>query len=200
MLAQISIGGVFSAEIKRHRLMSKAVESGDPNHVLWAAKVIKSLPGCNCQYDVVATEEVANLIPNQGLDNLLGVWCTGGAQVQNRYVSLFSQDSTPSSAWTSGNYHNVNTTEWIGYAEGSRPLWQKGSVSAQSVNNSGNKAVFTSTGSATLYGAALLSAMAKDGTGDGAGILYAATRFTAPRAVVATDIINIQYTLAATSS
>lgn len=200
--ARSTVGGVFTTELYRHRLMSKALESGDPGKVAWTAKFLRATGAGLGQYDLLDTDEDPNLVPTEGLNDLLSVWVAGASQVSNRYVALFSSNSTPAANWTSANFHSTNCTEWEGYDESTRPLWNKGAVSAGSVSNSANKAVFTcaTSGAATLYGAALLSASAKNGSSDATGKLYAATKFSTARAVVATDVINVQYTLSATSS
>ena len=198
MEGKFSAGGIFTTEINRHSLMSRALESGDPGEIEFAKNQIK-LGLAKGGYDLIETDVTHNLIPDQGLDNLLSVWINGGTQVSSRYVGIFSADSTPTNAWTSANFHAVNTTEWTAYDEVTRPLWNVGAVSGQAVTNSANKAVFTANAGAVLYGAAILSASTKDGSNDATGILYAATRYSASRPVVATDIINVQYDLSASS-
>ena len=193
----LATGVVFTTEIYRHKLMSKALESGDPDQVLWAASQAN---GFGADYDLIETDVSRNIIPDEGLNDMLNVWLNSGTQVGTRYIAIFSSDSTPASSWTSANFHGTNCTEWEGYSESVRQTWQKGAVSSKSISNSSNKAVFTSSGSANLYGAALLSASAKDGTGDAAGKLYAATRYTAYRSVQNTDVVNVQYTISASSS
>lgn len=197
---RFTAGGVFTTEISRHSAMSRALEIGDPVEIALAEEAIRAGTAKGC-YDVVDRDVTHNLIPNEALDNLLNVWLTGSpAQISARYVALFSADSTPAATWTSANFHATNTTEWEGYSEAARPLWDHGTVSGQSIDNSAAKATFTATSPATLYGAALLSASAKDGTSDASGILFAATRFSASRAVVSTDVVNVQYTLTAASA
>jgi hypothetical protein len=198
-LSMVTAGGVFTTEIRRHKLITEALESGDVNVLNEAIDAVNS-GSAGDGYELIARDVKHNIIPNEGLNDMLDVWINGGSQVLSRYVALFSSDSTPATTWTSANFHGTNCTEWEGYNEAARQLWDVGAVSSQSVDNSASKAVFTSTSTATLYGAAILSASAKDGTSDAAGTLYAATRFSASRSVVATDVINIQYTLSAVSS
>lgn len=196
-----TVGGVFSTEIYRHSLMSKALESGDPEKVAWVAKYLSKMKTAfGAAFDLIGSEKTHNLVTNEGLNDMLDVWVAGGSQVQNRYVALFESNSTPASTWTSANFSGTNCTEWIAYDEAARPLWVKGSVATQSIDNSASKAVFTANATKTLYGAALLSASAKGGSGDSAGKLYAATRYATARSVVATDVVNVQYTLSATSA
>ena len=196
---RFTAGGVFTTDVYRHSAMSRALESGDPAKVAHVANQI-NLGIAQGGYELLSEDVQHNIIPNEALDNLLNVWLTGSAQVSSRYVALFSADSTPAATWTSANFHATNTTEFEGYSESTRPLWNHGTVATQSISNSANKAVFTITSPATLYGAALLSASAKDGTGDSSGLLYAATRFSASRPVVATDVVNVQYDLTAASA
>ena len=69
------------------------------------------------------------------------------------------------------------------------------------INNTGNEATFTSSGAASLYGAALMSASSKTGTGDSSGKLMAAKRFTVtPRTVADTDVVKIGHSLTLSSS
>lgn len=201
LAANYSVGGIFDTEVYRHKLMSKALESGDPEKVAWTAKYLAKLKTVfGPAFDLIGRERTHNLITNQGLNNMLDVWCAGGSQVNNRYIALFESNSTPAASWTSANFHATNCTEWESYDEAARQLWEKGAVASQAIDNSAAKASFTANATKTLYGAALLSASAKNGSGDAAGILYAATRYATARSVVATDIVNVQYTLSATSS
>jgi hypothetical protein len=196
-----SVGGVFTTELFRHKLMSKALESGDPEKVAWVAKYLDKLKAAfGSAFDLIDREVTPNLVTNQGLNDMLSVWCAGGSQVQNRYIALFESNSTPTNAWTSANFSGTNCTEFTTYDEAARPLWGKGAVATQTINNSASKAVFTANATKTIYGAALLSASAKGGGSDSTGILYSATRYATARSVVATDVLNVQYDLSATSA
>ena len=200
-VATLTVGGIFTTELFRHKLMSKALESGDPEKVAWVAKYLNKLKAAfGSAFDLIGRDETPNLVTNQGLNDMLSVWCAGGSQTQNRYIALFESNSTPTSAWTSANFSGTNCTELTAYDEATRPLWNKGAVATQSINNSASKGVFTANATKTIYGAALLSASAKGGSGDAGGVLYSATRYGTARSVVATDVINVQYALSATSS
>jgi hypothetical protein len=137
-----------------------------------------------------------NIIPTEGLNHLLSILVAGGTQVNPWYVALFSGNVTPGASYTAANFTS-NATEFTGYSETTRVAYVDGTIAAGAVDNDASRAEFTMTTSATIYGGALLSASAKSST---SGTLLAAARFSASRAVVSGDTLQVKYTLSATSS
>lgn len=138
-----------------------------------------------------------NLIVNEGLNHILGVALNNQALIATWYVSLFAGNVTPAASWTAANYV-ANATEFTNYNEATRPEYVEAAPASQSVTNSASKAAFTiATGGGTVYGAALLSSNVKSG---GSGKLFAATRFASQRVLDATDVLNVAYTVNASST
>lgn len=138
-----------------------------------------------------------NLIVNEGLNYLLDVGLHNQAVLATWYIAPFAGNVTPAASWTAANF-TANSTEFTNYDESARVEFNEGTVANQSVTNSANKARFTiSTGGGTVYGAGLLSASAKSAT---SGKLFAATRFSSSRTLLATDLLDLAYTLSLTSS
>ena len=138
-----------------------------------------------------------NLVTNEGLNDLLQVYLGNGTQKTTWYVGLFEKSNyTPAATDTAANIAS-NSTETTAYTESTRPEWVEAAASAQSITNSANKATFTINATKTIYGAFLVSSSTKGGT---AGVLFASTKFSASRSVVATDQLLVTYTVQAASA
>ena len=133
-------------------------------------------------------ENIHNIFTDEGLDDLLDIVFSDGAQDATHYVGfknvgvvVASDDLT-----FAGNY-----SEFTDYT-GNRQAWVETGVASQSLDNSGSPAAFPITGSGTVAGAFLCNVA----TGS-AGILTAAVDFVASRSVSNGDTINVTYTLSA---
>lgn len=138
-----------------------------------------------------------NLLTTEGLNHMLDTEYHGSTQVTTWYVMLFSANATPALTWTAANF-NSNATEFTNYTEGARQAFVETAAASGSNNSTSNKAAFTmDTGGGTIWGAALTSVSTKSSA---SGALSCATKFSAARTLVATDVINIGYTITLTSS
>lgn len=140
-----------------------------------------------------------NLVTNEGLNDLLSVYLVGGPQKVTWYVGLFEGNYTPMAAVTAATVKTAST-ECTAYGEATRQTWAGATPASQSTTNSASKATFTINATKSVYGAFLISASAKNGTGDAAAKLFAITRFSAVRSVVATDQLLVTYTVSAASA
>jgi hypothetical protein len=138
-----------------------------------------------------------NIIPTEGLNHLLSILVAGGTQVNPWYVALFSGNVTPGASYTAANFASNATEITTGYSETTRVPYVDGTIAAGAVDNDASRAEFTSTATQTVYGGALLSVETKGST---SGTLLAAARFSASRAMVSGDTLQVKYTLSATSS
>lgn len=134
-----------------------------------------------------------NVVVDEGLDHVLDVVFHGETQVDPWYVGIFEGDYTPDSDDTAANITS-NSTESTAYDESTRVEYEEAAADSQSITNSANTADFTINDTKTIYGAFLVSASAKSAT---TGTLMAASRFSASRPVVATDVLSITYTISA---
>lgn len=147
---------------------------------------------------VIDTWQEKNLVTNEGLNALLDTYLNGDgtAKIPAWYVALFEGNYTPAATLTAATF-TATATESIAYSEATRVLWVDAAASAQQITNSASKATFTMNATKTIYGAALISASAKSAT---TGVLFAASRFSVARAVVAADQLLITYTVQAASA
>jgi len=142
-------------------------------------------------------EVTPNIIPDEGLDDLLDVWLGNGTQSATWYIAPFSQNMTPGASLTAADF-TADTTEFTNYDEAARVTWADDAVSGQAITNAAVKADFTmSSGGGTIYGAGLLSVSTKSAV---TGKLAAATRFGSSRTLAEADILTVQYTLSAAST
>lgn len=140
-----------------------------------------------------------NLITTQGKRYLLDAGLdnsAGGLTLQAAwYVALVSTNTAPAAGMT---YAAPVYTEFTTYSEANRVTWN-GVVdgSAGSITNSASKASFTASGSATIYGASLVSGNTKGDTA-AAEYLFSYSLFSSPINVVAGDVINVTITITLT--
>ena len=146
--------------------------------------------------------EDANIVVTEGLTHMLGVVLGDLTALPDWYFGLFSANVTPVNTWTAANF-TANATEIVsnteGYSETVRQTFVEAAAAAGSINNTASKAAFTiaTATSITVWGAGLLSSNVKGGT---TGTLMSAAKFSAARTLYATDVFNLGYSLALTSS
>ena len=140
-------------------------------------------------------EEYDNLVVTLGRNALLDNTFNAAAVAVTWYVGL-KNTGTPAAADSMGSH--ATWTENTTYDEASRPAWTKnGAASAGAMSNSSSKAVFTMSGTTTIYGGFLSSNNTKGGI---TGTLFGAGDFSASRAVLDNDVLNVQVDLSITSS
>ena len=141
--------------------------------------------------------ESKNLVTNEGLNDLLNEALSAAGAARSWYVGLFESNYTPLAADT---YATKGFTESTAYTEATRPAWTDAGPSSQQITNSASKAVFTMNATKTIYGAFLASDSTKGDSAAAGAKMFAASKFSAARAVVATDVLNITYTIQAASA
>jgi len=133
-----------------------------------------------------------NVVFNDGLDFLL----QNGFVAANMYIAPYSNNATPA-----GTLHAADLPLTLGefttYNELARQQWVKDSEAAQSLTNSGTKAVFTIGTGGNIWGAFMTTANTKSAT---SGVAIAGSKFPAIRPVQAADTLTLQYTINLTSS
>lgn len=143
-----------------------------------------------------------NIVPTEGLNYLLQAGVNNSGGLGSWYIAPYSANVAPGATLTAANFTSTQT-EWTEYNESTRQQWVvPGSPTGGSFDNSASLAVFTGANTIatydSVYGAAILSASAKSAT---SGKILACVAFTSgARQVHATDLLSIQYTLAATST
>ena len=137
-------------------------------------------------------KDLKNLIVTAGLNELLNSAVAGQTQHTAWYVGLKDTGTVAAGDIMTSHAGWTERTEYSGTRKG----YTCGTVSGGSVDNSASKASFAINNTVNLYGAFLCSAT----SGATGVILLAAVNFTAPRAVVSGDTVNVQYTLTVTSA
>lgn len=136
------------------------------------------------------TEEVGNLVTDEGLNHVLGVTLKGAVVNTAWYIGLKG-----AGAVAAGDTHAAHAgwAELTAYTEAARPAWAGGAVSAKSVSNSATPARFTASGAMTVAGSFLASNATKGSVAAGA-VLYSVGDFAASRAMVANDTLDVTAT------
>jgi hypothetical protein len=139
----------------------------------------------------------ANLMMFASLDDILNVYFKVSAQRTAFYLMPFSANANPTQDLLSSTFNSA-LTEFVNYTQSARPAWTPGTEASQSVDNSGAPATFTiASGGGTVWGAAMTTSSTKGGSG---GLLICASKFTAARNLLATDVLSLQYTLTASDA
>ena len=144
-------------------------------------------------------EEARNAVVNEGLNHVLNTEFKSGSQIDTWYAGLIDNAgfTAISSGDSAGEIGGTNAwSELTEYDEASRVVVAFGSVSAQILSNSANKATFTANASKTVKGAFVVSSNTKIDT---TGTLFGAAAFGSTRDVVDDDQLLLTVTLVATS-
>lgn len=123
--------------------------------------------------NLIAEDEISNLVVNEGLNEQLSATLAGGTQ-KSWYVGL--TDGSPTVDATDTMSSHSGWSEVTAYDEASRPSWTPGTVTSQSVDNSGSKAIFTISSDGTTMGGAFLAS--DDTVGGTSGVLYSVGAFS----------------------
>jgi len=134
-------------------------------------------------------EDVANLVTNAGLDDILDKYYKGSAYTAAFYVGL--ADGTPTFAAGDTMASHAGWAEVTGYSESVRQDLTMGSVASQSVDNSAAKATFSINATVTVGGAFVTTNSAKSGT---TGTLVGGAAFSGDRSAVSGDTITVTVT------
>lgn len=147
-------------------------------------------------------ENCHNLVTNEGLDHALDVVLHGTTAISAWYVAISETDTTAAATMTYAVPAYTESTAYTNTPD-ERPAYTEAASSSQSITNSANKASFSINASKTIYGASLVgggTAATTKGDTAGGGKLFAYGKFSAGRAVVSGDTLQVTYTVSASSS
>lgn len=142
------------------------------------------------------SDEVHNLVVNQGLQDMNTKYFKGSSYTAAWYVGLYgaAASNDPTANDTAASHPGF--TEITPYSNATRPAATFGTASTADpsvISNSASPASFTINGTATVGGAFLISDNTKSGS---SGVLFSASDFAAPgdRVVASGDTLNVTYT------
>lgn len=138
-------------------------------------------------------ETFPNLVVTAGRNKYLDATLKTGLTSPTWYVGL----KNTTAAVAADTMGSKGFTELAPYSQATRPAYTTGTISAGSVDNSAAKAVFSITGSQTVFGAFLVDNNTKGGA---TGTLLGAGNFASSRAVLSGDTLNVTITCSITSS
>lgn len=149
--------------------------------------------------EVIDQWDEHNIVTDEGLNYILDSALSGATANTTHYVGLFKNNYTPISTNVLATFPGAGVANEANseYDEAARPTWSEAGVSAKTITNSASPATFTFNTSVTIYGAFLASSSTKAGT---TGNLISAAKFDSARSMLNLDVLNITYTLQASSS
>lgn len=129
---------------------------------------------------------ITNLMPDAALQHFLASAHAGASQVSSFYIGAYANDRTPLSTDTSANLPEYG--EIVTFNEGSRQLWNKGSLQGNKYDSASNPTVLTATETVTAAGVF----MSTDPTfGSTAGYLWSAALAPSPETINAGSALRI---------
>jgi hypothetical protein len=148
--------------------------------------------------------EKFNLVPNEGINYLLGTGYNAETQIGSWYLFLMRTNYTPVATSTGALITGAGSDiyEFKDYT-GNRPLIAFDTAAGQSVSNTTTSADFTIDtalfGFNTIWGGGIIQAQTKGTTGAGNGKLVSLVNLGAGRVVQTGDIIKATVSISATS-
>lgn len=133
-----------------------------------------------------------NIVVDEGLEYILDVALSGGAQIPAFYIGIFSNNYTPIAGDTAATFVASAGEVDTQINEVARQVWTEAGVSGKTITNTASIASFTANTTVNVFGAFLHSDSAKLAV---TGTLIAASRFAAVRNMLNTDVLNVTYTL-----
>ncbi len=166
----------------------------DPRSGLTIPAVDGAVPGgpIEVYHNGELVEISPNVVPAAMRTYLAKAGYAGFAQISTWYIGAFISAVTPDSTLTAANLE-ATLDEFTNYDEATRPTWVQDAESAQAIVNGTTLATITiGAGGGTINGIFLTSVNTK---GSAAGTVGAATRFVAPRVLLAGDTLQFRYTM-----
>lgn len=146
--------------------------------------------------NVVDHFEFDNIVVDQGLTSMLGVYLHADAQLASWFVGIYSGNYTPTNAVTAATIASAST-ECTAYTNATRVAYTPAAAANKAITNAASRADFIFNADQTVYGAFLISDSTKSGTG---GVLFSAARFGTAKTVATSDELLLTYAFSLSSS
>ena len=130
--------------------------------------------------------DIGNLMPDAALQHFLASAHDGAAQVTSFYIGAYENERTPLATDTSANLPEYG--EIITFEEGSRQLWNKGSLQGNKYDSAANPTVLTATETVTVRGVFMSTESTFGSTG---GYLWSAALAPSPEVINAGSSLKI---------
>lgn len=136
-----------------------------------------------------------NLLPTEGLAQLLNVALGTTAKPAGHYLALFSGSTSPAANWAAASFAavaNEIVSQTEGYTSATRPVWTPVDTATGSIDNLAAVASLTIATASQLNvtGAAMLTNSTRGGT---TGKLVSASLYAAPRVFQNADTYELGY-------
>ena len=150
---KFGMSGAFHGCMYQHRRVLSALESGDPEELVWAMRQIKagSMEGFE------RTDEFAfsNTVVNEYRNKVLQLGIGGGTVITNVRMGLFDNDVTPGRTTTLANM-SATINEFTDYKLAddnttNRAPYTGGTAASQSIDNTASPSRFVFEGTGTIY-------------------------------------------------
>lgn len=167
-----------------------------------SAKGVYTLECRDAQGNLKWSQDISNLVVNQGLQDMNAKYFTGSSYTAAWYIGLYGAASSNNPAAGDTASSHAGWTEITPYSNATRPTCTFGTPTTANpsvATNSASPAAFSINGTDVVGGAFLISNSTKGGT---SGVLFSASDFQAPgdRTVASGDTLNVTYTFSLTAT
>ena len=167
-----------------------------------SAKGVYTLECRDAQGNLKWSQDISNLVVNQGLQDMNAKYFTGSSYTAAWYIGLYGAASSNNPAAGDTAALHAGWTEITPYSNATRPTCTFGTPTTANpsvATNSASPAAFSINGTDVVGGAFLISNSTKGGT---SGVLFSASDFQAPgdRTVASGDTLNVTYTFSLTAT
>lgn len=138
--------------------------------------------------DLIDTETIHNLLPEQGLNHWISILLKSGTQVGTWYIGVFSNDYSPVPGDTAATLPSA-AGEFVDYVGSTRKAFVPGDVVSGECNNFSSPAELEFTADGTIRGGYLISS---SGKGANSGTLLSAVKFTTPKMRETGEVLKIR--------
>jgi hypothetical protein len=144
---------------------------------------------------VLGSEQVENLITEEGIDYLFNAGLHGSTAISSWYFAPWSASHSPANGntYATPGYTEANAQ----YDEATRQEWGEGASSGKSITNAA-AAVITANTAVTIYGCGIVgggSAATTKANTAGGGTLFALVAFASGKVLADNETLSFTYTL-----
>lgn len=137
--------------------------------------------------DVKQREEMKNLVPMQGINNMIDTWLNQAAQVSTWYVGLYRGNYTPNISDTMLTFPGA-ATEATEYVDATRKTLTLGTTTNGQAISTVDSLNFEASANVTIYGGFVSSNSVKGST---VGVLASAVRFSSPKILETGAVLKV---------
>jgi hypothetical protein len=182
MDSKISLAGKVMAACARYVMQRKGISASSVLTCGFNYPVKIYRPDNSLQAEL----NLFNLMPDAALRQILASSMDAATQVSSFYIGAYSNERVPLATDTAADIPDYG--EIVSFEEGSRQLWNKGSLQGTMYDSAANPTILTATETVTVRGVFMSTQSAFGST---AGFLWSAVLAPSPETITAGSTLRI---------